>query len=543
VDLRNQVAALNNKEKSMKTNITILLVIGMTLMGAASRGQNATGTKSADGAEALSYPNTPLEDVINNLAVLAGLNIQFDGRVTDSLKGPDGKPAKLVSIKWSNLTAREALSAVLDGNGLTAVTNPATPNVLKIAFKETNVVERLVLNVVPVRYANVTNLVTLIKPTLGARSQILPDLKGNKLVIASTESEYVSVSNLLAKLDTSMQQILIEAKFVETAKNPKSMKGIDWAGTLENQNLYFGNGITRGETTTQAPGATTTTGGAALPSGAAGTGTTTTPNYTANTLLNTVVGYGTGGLSVDTARGFFPHTAFLNADGAKAVLSFLNTENETEFIAQPRAVTMDGTQAELSSIRNIPVFEEEQGTTAQGIQQASTVKPNYNLSVGQTILNEVGIKLLVTPRVVGNSDVFLDLRPEISSVEGTERKLLGGKVNESPIFRRQKLNTSATVPSGNTLVLGGLLTDETGKAYSKVPVLGDIPAVGLLFRRDIKTRAKRNLLIFVTPTLVTDGDYQPTASNFLKSKSADKPDLDEPAWDTGAPASKYRPMF
>jgi len=150
----------------------------------------------------------------------------------------------------------------------------------------------------------------------------------------------------------------------------------------------------------------------------------------------------------------------------------------------------------------------------------------------------------VTPRVVGQSDITLDLRPEISSVEGVERKLLGGRVNESPIFRRQRLNTTATVPNGNTLVLGGLLQDETTKGYTKVPVLGDMPAIGLLFRRDSKTRSKRNLLIFVTPTLVQQGDYQENpSSNFLKNRSPEKPDIDETGWETGAPASKYRPLF
>jgi general secretion pathway protein D len=246
---------------------------------------------------------------------------------------------------------------------------------------------------------------------------------------------------------------------------------------------------------------------------------------------------------LDTARGWFPRTAFLNADGVRAVLSFLNTDNDTEFIATPRAVTMENVEAELSVIRNVPVFEESQGTISGSLQQPNTVKPNYEVKAKDAILNEIGIKLVVTPRVVGTSDIALTLKPEISAVEGTERKVLGGRVNESPIFRRQKLTTTATVPSGNTLVLGGLLSDETAKGYTKVPLFGDLPGVGLLFRKDSKTRSKRNLLIFVTPTMVTDADFQPTSSTFLKTKPVEKPDIDEPAWETGKPAGKYRPLF
>jgi type II secretory pathway component GspD/PulD (secretin) len=368
------------------------------------------------------------------------------------------------------------------------------------------------------------------------------DSRANRLVLNVTEREWINVSNLLAKIDTAVPQILIEAKFCETTKNPKSVKGIDWTGTVGAQNVSFGNGLTTGNTTTTSPGTTTTSGGS-LPSGASGSSSASTAPYSSSTALNTAVGHGVGGLSMDTARGFFPNTAFLNADGAKAVLSFLNTESDTEFIANPRVVAQDGTATELSAIQNIPVFEEQQGAIGTGLQQPNTVKPNYELKVGTTILNEVGVKLLVTPRVVGSSDIFLDLRPEISAVDGVETKTLGSKVNESPIFRRQKLTTSATVPSGNTLVIGGLVQDTKTKGYTKVPVLGDLPGLGLLFRRDSKERNKRNLLIFVTPTLVTDGDFQPTTSTFLKTKTEDKPDIDDPAWDTGAPASKYRPLF
>jgi general secretion pathway protein D len=491
--------------------------------------------------------------VLNDLATQAGLNIHIDAKILETIYGPDRKPLRVVNIKWRNLTARQALVAVLDNYGYVAIPDPNT-RVVRITIKDPTVQEPLVLKMVKLEYTNPTNMVNLIKPTLSSRSQIQADVRGNKLIMLVTESEFASVSNIIARVDTAVPQILIEAQFIETARNPKSIKGIDWTGTLEAQNFTFGNGFTKGTTSTTVPG-TPSGASPSLPSGAPGAGAVSTPAYSASTVMGTVFGREspldtlTGGLSVDTVRGFYPHAAFLSADGVKAVLSFLNTENDTKFIAQPRAVAMDGTPVELSSIRNVPVFEEEQGNVQGGIQQASTVKPRYDLMVRdaatqrETVLNEVGIKLLVTPRQVGKSDIHMDLRPEVSAVEGVERKLLGGRVNESPIFRRQKLNTVATVPSGNTLVLGGLVTDEISKAYNKVPVLGDVPGLGLLFRKDSKSRSRRNMLIFVTPSLVTDGDFQPTPSDFLKTKPQFPPDLDEPAWDTGAPASKYRPLF
>lgn len=533
----------------MKTKTKLLVVVGAALMGLGAVAQQnnnvlLAGAANETPADKVEYKAAALDLIIQDLAKQADLNVFIDQKITESLYAADGKtllPKGQATFTWYKVTPRQALVAVLDNHGFVAIPDPNT-KVVRITLKDPAAKEPQVLKSIPIRYANATNVLALIKPALGT-SVAQADARGNMLFVMTTETEFVNISNMVAKLDTVAPQILIEAKFAETAKNPKSLKGIDWSGTLENQTMYFGNGITSGNTETRIPGTPTTTTGASLPSGASGTASGTTPAYTANTLLNTALGYNSGGLSVDTTRGFYPHTAFLSADGAKAVLSFLNTESDTEFIAQPRAVTLNGLQAELSSIQNIPVFEEQQGTISGSLQQPNTVKPNYDLKSGNTTLNEVGVKLLVTPRVVGQSDIMLLLQPEISAVQGVERKILGGRVNESPIFRRQKLNTTATVPSGNTLVLGGLLTDEITKANTKVPLLGDMPGLGLLFRKDSKTRAKRNLLIFVTPTLVTDGDFQPTTSNFLKTKSVDKPDIDEPAWDTGAPASKYRPLF
>lgn len=544
--------------RAMKTNIKVLLVVGVALWSAACMAQQNSvllaGANNEEVAEKVEYQDTPIDVVLNDLATQAGLNIHIDAKILETIYGPDRKPLRTVNIKWRNLTARQALVAVLDNYGYVAIPDPNT-KVVRITIKDAAVQEPLTLKMVKLEYINATNMVNLIKPTLSSRSQIQADLRGNKLIMLVTETEYAQVSNIIARVDTAVPQILIEAQFIETAKNPKSIKGIDWTGTLEAQNFTFGNGWTKGSTTTTVPGTPAAGSSPSLPSGAPGAGAVSTPAYTASTVMGTVFGREnaldtlSGGLSVDTVRGFYPHAAFLSADGVKAVLSFLNTENDTKFIAQPRAVAMDGTPVELSSIRNVPVFEEEQGNVQGGIQQASTVKPRYDLMVRdaatqrETILNEVGIKLLVTPRQVGKSDIHMDLRPEVSAVEGVERKLLGGRVNESPIFRRQKLNTVATVPSGNTLVLGGLVTDEISKAYNKVPVLGDMPGLGLLFRKDSKSRSRRNMLIFVTPSLVTDGDFQPTPSDFLKTKPQVPPDLDEPAWDTGAPASKYRPLF
>ncbi len=100
------------------------------------------------------------------------------------------------------------------------------------------------------------------------------------------------------------------------------------------------------------------------------------------------------------------------------------------------------------------------------------------------------------------------------------------------------------IPSGNTLVLGGLVQDDIRTGNTKVPVLGDIPIMGYLFRSDTKSRAKQNLLVFLTPTIIGDQDYQPTKSDFLRTPAplGDTLEGDWSAWDSGKPRDWSTPV-
>lgn len=529
----------------MKTITTLLVaIVGISLL-ANLCSNNATGATAANEPTDIKLEDTPLDVAIQTLAEMAGINIYIDQKVKMPVVGADGRAhTNLVSLRWNNITPTNAFLALIKNYGLVANYDAQT-GVTSITVKDPTALEPLQTVVVDLKYANPTGIVDIVKTTLSQRSRIIPDTRTSQLVVMAPQSEIAQLTNLIAELDSPLHQILIEARFIETSKNPKSIKGIDWSGTLNEQNFSFGNGVTTGQTDTRTPG-TPVTATTTLPSGRTMT-STFTPEYTSQTALSTLVG--AGGISADTTRGWFPHTAFLNADGVKAVLSFLNTENDIESIATPRAVTLEGNQVELSVVQYVPIFEEQQGALVAGGAQPPTVKPNYDLTVGadRTPLNKVGVTLIVTPRVVGTNAVQLKLDPTISVKEPIpERLTLGGKVNESPIFTQRKITTLATVPNQHTLVLGGLLNHQTTKSYSKVPLLGDIPILGYAFRRDSKEKNKRNLLIFVTPTIVSEEDYQkpmPSSTNFLKTKPIERPDIEEPAWDSGAPKDKSRSLF
>ncbi|MCX7872206.1 MAG: hypothetical protein N2487_02855 [Verrucomicrobiae bacterium] len=529
----------------MKTITSLIAVVVILAANSVNYSAYCATGSAADEPTDIKLEDTPLDVAIQTLAELAGVNVHIDQKIRAPIVKPDGAvQTNFVSLRWKGITPKNAFKALIANYDLVATVDQDT-GVTRITMKDPTALEPLQVHVVDLKYANPTSVVDVVKTTLGQRSKIMADARTSQVIVMAPQSELTQITNLIAELDSPLHQILIEARFIETSKNPKSVKGIDWSGTLAEQNFTFGNGKTTGEIITQTPGAPVSST-VPLPSGRTVT-TTTTPEYSSQGTLSTTVG--AGGISADTTRGWFPHAAFLNADGVKAVLSFLNTENDTESIATPRAVTLEGNQVELSVVQYVPVFEEQQGALVAGGAQPSTVKPNYNLTVGQlqTPLNKVGIVLIVTPRVVGTNAIQLKLEPNISVKEAIpERATLGGKVNESPIFTHRTLSTIATVPNQHTLVLGGLINHSTTKVYSKVPLLGDIPILGYAFRRDSKERNKRNLLIFVTPTIISEDDYQkplPSTLNFLKSKPLERPDVEEPAWDSGAPKDKTRSMF
>lgn len=430
-----------------------------------------------------------LTDALSSLARQAGINFQFDPRISAGGTGADGQTNQVptVSFRFENVTAAQAFVAILDNYGLQFTADPRT-KIGRVSLKDSK--EPLVTRTFQLKYSSATNMIPLLQPSLlDTRGRILPDGRTSKLVVLATERELLTIAGLIEKLDTVTRQILIEARFLETSISPESVKGLDWSGTFAGQSLKFGNAVPA-----DAPEV-------AVPHGA-----------------------GTGVLLSKTPQAYLstmgsPAPGLLNADGLNAVLSFLNTDQQSESIAAPRAVTMENVAADLSVVRNVPIFEQEQGQSSGGGAAPISTKPNYEKKVDGRTVNEVGIKLVVTPSIAADTNVLLTLKPEISDFDGEASSTFNGEQNTSPIFKRSRIDTVAMVPSGLTLVLGGLMSDSNSKTLTKVPILGDIPGIGRAFRSDKKSRSKRNLLIFVTPTILGVGDFQDNGGSkeFLQS--------------------------
>ena len=481
----------------------------------------------AGALETIFDPNkeVPLITAIQMLARLAQLNVLIDPRVktggirqigTNIVELPPVATNTVSLSTYGGVSARQTLEAVLGNYGLQLVSDSKT-GFHQVTFRDPTAREPVYTYTIPLRYSNTTNIQTLVQQSFPS-SRIQSDTRTAQLVLLTTQREYEAITNLVALLDTPTKQVLIEARFLETFQNPKALKGIDWTDTLQAQRFTMGNGLLSGGSTevrTSRNPADPLTGDAS----------TTTKTETRNTTLDSTI------VSLSSQGGFAPNVAFLNAQGVSAALSFLNSESDSRVLATPRAVTLDNQETRLEVTTAIPIFNSTDSLSAGG--STTSARAEYT---------NVGTILIVTPRITG-SNVAMRVRPEISRVvpdHPSSRKIVAGKINEADVFASSSIETSVMVPSGNTLVMGGLVSDSTQKSYTKVPFLGDIPGLGYAFRKESKAREKANLIIFLTPTIIEDADMQPYRTEFLNTQMPEHEDSMPAYYDRGKPYDKVK---
>ncbi|MFM1768585.1 MAG: hypothetical protein RJA22_1114 [Verrucomicrobiota bacterium] len=456
--------------------------------GGAAPAEATPAAKPDEPVPLIVIDDVPLTDAIRNLARQSNLNFQFDPRI-----GSSNQPN--VSLRFENVTATEALQAVLENYGL-ALVKDTKSRIARVTLKDPKAEDPLVARIVQLRYSDASNLVSIVKSTLSDRSQVMADPRTANLIVTTTEKEMESLLSLIEKLDAPTRQVLIEARLIETAKNPTSVRGLDWSGTLEAQKLSLGNNT--------------------VPNPAGGANSILSPNPK---------------LLIDTAKGFNPATAFLDADGLTAVLSWLNKDADSEVVATPRAVMLDNQTSTLSITRAFPIFQVTPGSA--------------NSPAGGTVqYTNLGTILTVTPRIAADNNIQLRVVPEVSNIDSKDSQTLNGEVNVANVYAIRRMDTSVMIPSGNTLVMGGLISDTKNNSTIKVPVLGDAPLIGGAFRYQSKSRNKNNLLIFVTPTIVEDGDFQPTASGreFMQTRLIERPEPAPGIFDTAKPYDWSKPI-
>ena len=396
-------------------------------------------------------------------------------------------PGTTVTARFSGKTPLQAIELIVDSKGLVMEDKAG---VLQVKTQEEKAKEPTISGSYTLSYAQAKDVLPLLQTQLLAGVPAQFDQRTNTVFFRESKSNMEKIMEFLKVIDLPTQQVMIEARLVEVTANPQQAYGINWSGVVGSasspQTIKYGgsslNGpptITR-DATTGAIIATPTT----FPS--VGIDSATGKLKSNDFILD---GH-TAGNFASALGGQF---AILSIPQMSATLRLLNEDADAEFLANPRVVTANHLKAEIKIIRQQPVpqlnFNEQ---TAQAVFSGFTDK-------------EFGNTLEVTPSINKDDFVSLNVKPEISNKVGDQTFSFGGAVVSSPIIDKRTLNSNVVVKSGDTLAIGGLLQDETTKRRTKVPVLGDIPLIGYAFQERINGRNKRNLLVFVTPTIIKQG--------------------------------------
>lgn len=478
----------------------------LELPGQASE-QTGTVSLSAEETISVDFPDEDVRTILRNVADLFDLNLV----IPESLQGR-------TSIKLSNITWEQVFEVVLDPFGYTFVEDR---NIIRIKSVEELSLEPVDTRVFIVNYAPAKEILGSIQSLIdtAAGGQVKVDARSNALVVTERPSQMNKVQEIIDTLDKPTSQVMIESKFIEVTNTESENIGVNWAMldsyTLraggENAGDPFTREFTRErsktlEDTLTTTDGTTNTSGFGLDAGLTNDTLNTTGETVGQTLTNLA---GTSRLD----------TAVFSVDQFEVILSALKANNDIKLVSNPTVVTLDNKEAKIAIGERFP------------IPQYSFNGENATRQLDGVEYEDIGIKLDVTPQVNSAGFINLSIVPEVSSrlgvaiVEGTE----------IPIIASRRTETNIMIKDGFTLAIGGLTENETSQEASKVPVLGDLPGLGRVFRSKSDRVEQRNLIIFITAkTLNPDGStyrdiIDPRVLNTMGIIPSDVPGYELPA--------------
>jgi type IV pilus secretin PilQ/predicted competence protein len=424
--------------------------------------------------ESLEFREVEIKDVLRQLAKQYGLNIVF----SEAVKGQ-------VTVQLNDISIDEALDSIITVNGFTYIKKD---KVIKVMTPEELLHEGKQTKLITLNNADASKLKDSLKRVLSSDGAIEVDSRSNSLVVTDSLQVIHIIEGMIPDLDKITPQILIEAKLIETSLTKEDKLGIDWITTIS------ASGSKRPTT---------------LPFNA-----NSDMGMAANLPMSSPTASGSVGVfpSVGTAPPLsgspysFPYAikgdftlGTLDFSSLKAVFDLLKTRQNTKLVANPRIVTLNNQKATINvgKVLSLPLYERNETTGNMEI----TGWERYN----------VGVILEVVPQVSSGDRIKLKIKPEVSNLIGYASNRNG--VNEGPITSTRTAETEVQINDGQTVVIGGLVKEESLTVVKKIPLLGDIPFLGALFtRKEVGSSSnpneKTDLLIFVTARIIKDTNEQ-----------------------------------
>ena len=405
----------------------------------------------------LNFQDIDVRSVLQLIADFTNLNLV----ASDTVQG--GITLRLQNVPWD-----QALDLVLKTKGLD---KRKIGNVLlvapadEIAARERQELEsqKQIAELAPLRrellqvnYAKAADIAKLFQSVTSAeakideRGSITVDERTNNIIAYQTQDRLDELRRIVAQLDIPVRQVMIEARIVEANVDYDKSLGVRWGGSVQNKGNWNASGVSSGSSTTIGTPGSTSTNSPFVDLGAAGN---------------------TSGLGI----AFITDNVLLDLE-----LTAMEKTGNGEIVSQPKVVTSDKETAKILKGTEIPYQEaSSSGATSVSFKEAS-------------------LSLEVTPQITPDNRIIMEVK-----VTKDEPDYLN-KVQDVPPIKKNEVNAKVLVNDGETIVIGGVFSNTQSKVVDKVPFLGDVPYLGRLFRRDVVSEKKSELLVFLTPRIMNN---------------------------------------
>ncbi|MBL0908636.1 type II secretion system secretin GspD [Pectobacterium carotovorum] len=297
----------------------------------------------------------------------------------------------------------------------------------------------------------------------------------NSLIVNAAPDIMRDLEQVIAQLDIRRPQVLVEAIIAEVQDADGMNLGVQWANKNAGVTQFTNTGL---PITTMMAGA---------------------DQFRRDGTLGTAATTALGGFN-GIAAGFYQGNWGM-------LMTALSSNSKNDILATPSIVTLDNMEATFNVGQEVPVLAGSQTTSGDNVFQTVERKT-------------VGIKLKVKPQINEGDSVLLEIEQEVSSVADAASS---SSTNLGATFNTRTVNNAVLVSSGETVVVGGLLDKSTNESASKVPLLGDIPVLGYLFRSNSTETKKRNLMLFIRPSIIRDrSQFQSASASKYHSFSAEE---------------------
>ncbi len=449
------------------------LLVALLLYGAAARPAAAAEDDARHSGPpfSLEFRDADLKDVLRALGQENGLNII----VADDVAGR-------VTLSFQRVGLWEALDSIVRANGLLYVREGNLVRVMRSPFADGEA--DLETRLVPINFSTAKDSAEAIRQLLSKKGTLSIDERTNTLILRDVPDNVTRIAGILKKLDSRTPQVLIEARIVEAATNFSRELGVQWGGK------YTGTNST-GTSTVAGGVSQATPGGAANP-------TTGAVGMSGNNFIVNLPAGSVGGATGGGAIGF-SFGSISNKFALDLQLAAMEDTGKGRILSNPKVLTLDNKEAKISSGTEILVPVTTITTGASSTGGTSSTSGSGSSSGGVQTIN-AKLELVVTPHVTPDNKVALKVKADKKDPDFSRT------VQNIPPLTTRSAETNLLVDNGETVVIGGVYTKNEMEQERGIPWFSKIPVIGWLFKKNQKVENQTELLIFITPTIISTAE-------------------------------------